>query len=258
MTKNSNQRGGGLKATKNKLIRNGYPKSLLDANQKRQVKHQKNKATTALTFAFRIPFVSDQLNHQIRADTSQAQHSRPSCQSPRKNNERSHASPWRYAGEDLSQPILPSPRDMPAIERGLCCVVHTLRRVLCRNDDMEVAWPSQGTRCCQPVNETTTLLWGIITENATMKRNNQRRSHRRNRRSPQFKERVGQDKVQRVTKNQLQDHQTPAGSSATAHRGGRRHQATQTNPQPPTGDARYGLSSLIFFRSSLQCNHYQK
>ena len=40
---------------------------------------------------------------------------------------------------------------------------------------------------------------------------------------------------------------TPAGFSATAHRGGHRHQATQTNPQPPTGDARYGLSSLIFF-----------
>ena len=38
-----------------------------------------------------------------------------------------------------------------------------------------------------------------------------------------------------------------AGSSATAHRGGHRHQATQTNPQPPTGDTRYGLSSLIFF-----------
>ena len=38
----------------------------------------------------------------------------------------------------------------------------------------------------------------------------------------------------------------PAGSSVTAHRGGHRHQATQTNPQLPTGDARYGLSSLIF------------
>ena len=62
-----------------------------------------------------------------------------------------------------------------------------------------------------------------------------------------IRERVGQDKVQRVTKNQLQDHQTPAGSSATAHRGGHRHQAIQTNPQPPTGDARYGLPSLIFF-----------
>ena len=63
-------------------------------------------------------------------------------------------------------------------------------------------------------------------------------------------ERVRQDKVQRVTKNQLQDHQTPAGSSATAYRGGHCHQATQTNPQPPTGDARYGLSSLIFFSHS--------
>ena len=60
-----------------------------------------------------------------------------------------------------------------------------------------------------------------------------------------IKERVRQDKV--TTKNQLQDHQTPAGSSATAHRGAHRHQATQTNPQPPTGDARYGLSSSIFF-----------
>ena len=38
-----------------------------------------------------------------------------------------------------------------------------------------------------------------------------------------------------------------AGSSATAHRGGHCHQAAQTNPQPPTGDARYGLSSLIVF-----------
>ena len=44
---------------------------------------------------------------------------------------------------------------------------------------------------------------------------------------------------------------SPAGFSATAHRGGHRHQATKTNPQPPTGDARYGLSSLIFFHSSL-------
>ena len=35
-----------IEATKNKLIRNGYPKSLLDANQKRQVKHPKDKTTT--------------------------------------------------------------------------------------------------------------------------------------------------------------------------------------------------------------------
>ena len=134
-----------IEATKNKLIKNGYQKSFLDANQKRQVKHRKDKATTPPMFTFSIPFVSDQLNHQIRR-TLANWHSNPSCQSPRKNDYKSHSTPWRFARQDLSQQFLPSPRGMPAIKRGLCCDMHTLRRVLCRNDDTEVARPLQGTR----------------------------------------------------------------------------------------------------------------
>ena len=54
------------------MIRNGYPKSLLDANRKRQVKHRKDKATTASTSTFRIPFVSTLFWLSIPSHTSRA------------------------------------------------------------------------------------------------------------------------------------------------------------------------------------------
>ena len=54
-----------IETTRNKLIRNGYPRSVLNANQKRKVNRETGMASTPM-FTLKIPFISDKLNHQIR------------------------------------------------------------------------------------------------------------------------------------------------------------------------------------------------